>query len=392
MAVLTSPGVSISVIDQSINIGAGPGTVPLIFVATRQDKTIPGETAVAQGTTQANAGKLWSITSQRDLVQTFGDPTFYEVSGSSLNGYPLNEYGLLAAYSYLGVSNLVRVVRADVNTAELVPTTNEPSSPVAAGTYWFDESSSGSSYGLFIRSGVAPNEVWSPVTINYKYNFATGTNNAPPNTAGSNGQYAVVFQTASGNISYWVKKFNAWTQIGTNSFNTTGGSSLGNVITVASTNQLEVGMVPRVTTGTGFFDASTRVTAITSSTTFTVSIAPLTPLVGAGVSAAYQTTVASIWPDLNDPIIASTYWIKASSPAQGANIVLRRMSATTGTFVQVESPILGSDANANTYYNSNALGSTQKVYLFPIATGTVSYQHVNGRVSISIYTYFGVKP
>ena len=41
MATLVSPGVSISVIDQSINVGAGPGTVPLIFIATQQDKATP---------------------------------------------------------------------------------------------------------------------------------------------------------------------------------------------------------------------------------------------------------------------------------------------------------------------------------------------------------------
>ena len=99
MATLVSPGVSISVIDQSINVGAGQGTVPLIFIATQQDKSDPTGTGIALGTTQANAGKVWSITSQRDLVTTFGDPTFYSVSGTSLNGYPLNEYGLLAAYS-----------------------------------------------------------------------------------------------------------------------------------------------------------------------------------------------------------------------------------------------------------------------------------------------------
>ena len=36
MAVLVSPGVSISVVDQSINVGAGPGTVPLIFIFVLQ--------------------------------------------------------------------------------------------------------------------------------------------------------------------------------------------------------------------------------------------------------------------------------------------------------------------------------------------------------------------
>jgi hypothetical protein len=165
MATLVSPGVSISVIDQSINVGAGPGTVPLIFIATQQDKSTPDGTEIAPGTTKANAGLVWSITSQRDLVQTFGDPIFYSVSGTSLNGYPLNEFGLLAAYSYLGISNLARVVRADIDTAGLEPTPIQPTSPAKVGSYWLDGSSSGSSWGLFIKSDEDSGWTWKSVPI-----------------------------------------------------------------------------------------------------------------------------------------------------------------------------------------------------------------------------------
>jgi hypothetical protein len=215
MATLVSPGVSISVIDQSINIGAGPGTVPLIFIATQQDKSTPEGTATAEGTTKANAGKVYSITSQRELVQTFGDPIFYEVSGTSLNGYPLNEYGLLAAYSYLGISNLARVVRADIDTAQLEASSVEPTSPASVGTYWLDESPlpDGSAWGLFFRTGTFPNEVWTPVTINYVFNFATGIANVPPPATGVNGNTAVVFQTAAASISYWLKTGGNWVQL-----------------------------------------------------------------------------------------------------------------------------------------------------------------------------------
>ena len=38
MATLTSPGVSISVTDESFYAAAGTGTVPLIVIATAQDK------------------------------------------------------------------------------------------------------------------------------------------------------------------------------------------------------------------------------------------------------------------------------------------------------------------------------------------------------------------
>ena len=374
MATLVSPGVSISVIDQSINVGAGPGTVPLIFIATQQDKVDPtGQSVIAPGTTQANAGKVWSITSQRDLVSTFGDPTFYSVSGTSLNGYPLNEYGLLAAYSYLGLSNLVRVVRADVNTAQLEPTPIAPTSPAAAGTYWFDESAlpNGSAYGLFVRSGSFPNEIWTVVTIKYVYNFATGTTNTPVSGDGVNGDYAVMFQTVSGTLSYWTKVSGSWKQIGATAYTSAvGASSASTVVTVSSTSGLAAGMVPTISAGTGAFAANTTVTAVTGPTTFTVSAAPITPLSSATVKASFEVTIQSVWPDLTSAATTEEYWVKSTSPAQGANLVLRRMSATTNAFIQVEAPILANDTAADTYYSTNPAGSTDQVYIEPVISGT----------------------
>ena len=298
MATLVSPGVSISVIDQSINVGAGPGTVPLIFIATQENKTTPDGSEIAPGTTKANAGRVYSITSQRDLVQTFGDPLFYEVSGSSLNGYPLNEYGLLAAYSYLGISNLARVVRADIDLAQLAPTPIEPTSPAAVGTYWFDESAApnGSSYGLFERTGAYPDETWTPVSIDFVYNFASGVANAPTPTDGINGDIAVVFQTASGEITYWVKELGTWTKL--------------------SGNSAQTGVV-----------------------------------------------IQQVWPDLTNIAVTERFWIKTTAAAQGINLVLRRMDATLGQFLQVEAPVLADNTAADTYYSTNPLGSTGQIYI-----------------------------
>ena len=524
MAVLVSPGVSVSVIDQSINVGAGPGTVPLIFIATQENKLIPDGSAIAVGTTKANAGVVWSITSQRDLVQTFGDPIFYSVSGTSLNGYPLNEYGLLAAYSYLGISNLCRVVRADVNTTQLEPTPIEPTSPAATGTYWLDESVS--SNGLFVRSGTFPNEVWTSVTPSLEYNFTTGTTNTPTGTDGVVGSYAVVFQTENGTLSYWRKTgTTAWSQIGDNSYSSAAGAtsnvytsaagalsntytsaagatSVGAVVTVGSTAGLVAGMVVSCTAGVGTFVAGTTVLNVIGLTSFTASVAPSTPLsggasvvsgygdqvtvtdttdlvagalvsifagvgtfqagttvvsvdsptaftisavptvalsggatvvkapgtevtvasttglvagmllsvtagvgtlaansvissVGVGtftlsappivalsggasvVSAGFGVTVQSVWPDLTSATLLDTFWIKTTSAAQGANLVLRKMSASTNSFIQVEAPILADDAAADTYYSANAAGSNGQIYVEPVATGVLPLSSTN---------------
>ena len=73
---LVSPGVQVSVIDESFYTPAEPGTVPMIFVASAQDKINSSGTGTAQGTLAANAGKVFLMTSQRELAETFGDPVF----------------------------------------------------------------------------------------------------------------------------------------------------------------------------------------------------------------------------------------------------------------------------------------------------------------------------
>lgn len=96
MANLVSPGVQVQVIDESFYASAGPGTVPFIMMATAQDKLAPGSsTAIASGTTKANANQLYTMTSQRELLQTFGNPLFYTQAGTPQHGNELNEYGLL---------------------------------------------------------------------------------------------------------------------------------------------------------------------------------------------------------------------------------------------------------------------------------------------------------
>ena len=118
---LTSPGVEVTIIDQSQYLPAPGGTVPLVVFATAQNKANPSGTGVAPGTTAANAGKLYQITSQKDLADFYGVPFFYTTTaGTPIQGYELNEYGLLAAYSALGITNRVYTLRADIDLASLV--------------------------------------------------------------------------------------------------------------------------------------------------------------------------------------------------------------------------------------------------------------------------------
>jgi hypothetical protein len=217
---LISPGVQVSVIDESFYTPAEPGTTPMLFVASKQDKANASGTGTARGTTKANAGVPFLITSQRDLADTFGDPHFQtDASNNPVNGGELNEYGLQAAYSYLGVSNRAFVVRADVDLNELSPSANAPAANPANGTYWFDTALT--KFGIFEWNGNAvtvtggqsfTNKV--PLTITSKTQLvgesATGI---PKGSVGQVGDYAVVTTTTLNKL-YYKNSTGAWVKVG----------------------------------------------------------------------------------------------------------------------------------------------------------------------------------
>jgi hypothetical protein len=152
MANLVSPGVQVQIIDESFYAGAGPGTVPFIMVATAENKSQPGNTtSIAPGTVPANADKLYLMTSQRELLQTFGNPVFQTQGGTSQNGSELNEYGLYSAYQYLGIANRAWVMRANVDLDALKPTNIAPSGVPKNGSHWLDVSNT--SWGIFRSNG-----------------------------------------------------------------------------------------------------------------------------------------------------------------------------------------------------------------------------------------------
>ncbi len=185
MANLVSPGSLVTVTDESFTVGTGPGTVPLIFMATGQDKLNSAGDGIAEGTTKQNAGKLFLISSQRELLQTYGLPDFNEVGGNSLNAFPLNEYGLLAAHSYMGIANRAYCLRADVDLDQMVPSDVPPTSSPTSGTYWLD--ANGVDAGMFVRAS----GTWVKTSV-YMYDGIVDENTGAPLAAPNNEEYVMV--------------------------------------------------------------------------------------------------------------------------------------------------------------------------------------------------------
>ena len=195
---LVSPGVLVTITDESFYNTAGQGTVPLILIATASNKTSPTAGAgIAPQTVPAQAGKLYVATSQRDLIQSFGNPIFYANQGTPLHGYELNEYGLWTAYSYLGIANQAYILRADLDLSQLAPAVTPPTGPPVGGTYWLNLSTT--KWGVFRANGsTSPGAAWVPVTVDVIAAVGDVTEeDVPLASFGSDNDIAVVALTAS---------------------------------------------------------------------------------------------------------------------------------------------------------------------------------------------------
>ena len=232
---LVSPGVQVSVVDESFYTPAEPGTTPVIFVTSTENKLNASGTGTAVGTLAANAGKPYLLTSQRDLAETFGDPTFQvDANNNPIHASELNEYGLQAAYSYLGVSNRAWVVRADINLSELVARTSVPTADPSAGQYWLDTAAS--VYGIQVwnnSSDALVGQTFSnkiPLVLTEASQVVDqGTDNTPLSSLGTVGDYAVVAVTNLNTI--WYRSTSGWVELGSQdwkgSIPTVIGSKIG---------------------------------------------------------------------------------------------------------------------------------------------------------------------
>ena len=210
MATLVSPGVAVSVTDESQYGSAGQGTVPLIVLATESNKTNLSASGYAQGTTPANAGKPYLLTSQRELVELFGQPQFKVVDGTPVHGAETNEYGLLAAYSYLGIANRAYVLRADIDLGQLEPTPVEPAGAPANGTQWLDLTNT--SWGVFEATSIGTGS-WVAKDVTVITDLGDTQSSAglvPVNGIGNDGDYAVVATDVVSSYQIYKKVEGSW--------------------------------------------------------------------------------------------------------------------------------------------------------------------------------------
>jgi hypothetical protein len=263
---LQSPGVQVTVIDESVYTSAEAGTTPLIVVATSQNKTNASNTGVAQGTLQANAGKAYRISSQRELIDVFGVPTFRKTAtGTPVNGGEQNEYGLQAAYSFLGVSNAAYIIRANIDLNELTASAAAPGSEATDGQWWLDTAAT--TWGIFEWDASAASQGGqkfvnkSPLvlTVDNEDDVTAGSPPSPKAGVGRVGDYAMVAYSGVIRLFYKGAEYGntnnvSWQLVGSQAwrkffpvFETQFNASSGGSITITA----GVGMATSVTVPAG---------------------------------------------------------------------------------------------------------------------------------------------
>ena len=379
MATLVSPGVSVTVTDESNYAPNQLGSVAYILVATATNKVAPGGTSYAAGTLPENAGKVYNITSQRDLVTTFGTPSFYTTSGGApINGDERNEYGLMAAYSLLGVSNTVYVQRANVDLSALGGTTSRPLANPANGAFWLDNSMT--NWGIYEWSTTTQDfTLKTPIVISSNSDLATDS--FTPNTAlGTIGSYAV--NTYSNTNPVFTKVYdNSWKLLGTTAWQAAlpavTSSNASAVIQasagiIINTTNVAVGINANLTTVAANINAAsiTGVTARVANNLLVISVTSNaksdgttvdgranisnggagTALTTLGITAgSYEAPALSIAPYYSVPSWQGTtgdgverpsgsVWQKASALGNGLNAVVKKYDSSLGAWSTLTVP------------------------------------------------------
>ncbi len=404
---LVSPGVEIQVIDESQYAPTAVGTIPLLFVATAQNKQSPSGN-IAEATALENANNLYVLTSQRDVLNFFGSPLFYNNTNNvPIHGYELNEYGLLTAYSLLGVTSRCYVIRADVDLAELASIGDRPLAAPADLTYWLDLTPT--RWGVFQWDASEQFfETVVPLVITNTDDLSGG---APKNTIGNLGDYAIVTTNDANPLFYKGKDGNGslvWALVGSDDWKdlipaVAGSVSSptdlqigdtiiinGNIITLTGDTIDDlvldingtgiIGVRAQKISGKLYLYGTSEAASDSSTLDGIISIADdsgetLTLLgITAGdyatpaVQMSKHTNVPQWKANDSTPRPSSSVWVKTTAPNFGASIAVKRYNALTETWQLLPVQLEATDWAANKFFDPLRGGSG-----IPVGTVFVQY-------------------
>lgn len=412
---LVSPGVEVTVIDESQYAPTAAATVPLVVVATAANKETPQGT-IAEGTLPANAGDLYVLTSQRDVLNFFGTPSFYtDTNNTPIHGYELNEYGLQTAYSLLGSTSRAYVIRADIDLGQLVGLSGRPLADPADMTYWLDLTPT--RWGIFQWDQYSQEFTAAvPIVITDPDDLSGGV---PKSSIGSFGTYAVV---ATGLLlAVYVKnRSNAWVLVGSEAWMNSVAAVASNFInpTLVALDTIEInntivaltgvtieslasdingavisGVSADVVSGRLEIYANSLAASDGSTVDGAVTIAQVSgttlDLLGIAAGTYYRaavqqsphTSVPQWKANDGEPRPLGSVWVKTTAVNFGASFSVKRYNELTGNWQLLSAPLYATDAAANKAFDPLRGGSG-----IPVGSVYVQYDiEANSSVSYKVF-------
>lgn len=366
---MASVKTTITVTDESQFVDAGQGTVPLFIFVTEQDKLLEDSVSVASATTKETAEVLQLVTSQSDSINKFGVPKFTEDSGTIQQGDELNEVGLWAMHSYLGVASRAYALRADIDLSQLAPTSVEPTADPVNGTYWFDTSNT--EWGIFRANGSSTAGLaWDKISgLKLPTASDLDVSDVPLDSYGAEGNLALVTTTTNNHL--YEKNAGTWEIVGSAAWK----ANYPTVVTgaaVADPNATGLnGLTLTVTGSTGtattaamtadtLAEVETQIDAITASTGVSASIVGadtlvLTDTTGGDITLANATgTWAAVGhtpattlgvsltyakhTNIPDGTATGSIWFKTTKPNDGVDWVIKQFSTSTAQWATQTTP------------------------------------------------------
>ncbi|VVC05806.1 Uncharacterised protein [uncultured archaeon] len=430
---LNSPGVQITVTDETAYTSATENTVPFILVATAEDK-LNQSNVLAQYTTANTAGNIYLESSQRSLVADFGAPNFLTLEGSPINGSEQNEYGLMTAYSVLGITDEAYIMRAPIDLNSLDGSLTAPVGNPANAQMWLDTAET--SWGLFqfdastldftqisTTNTSGQGKLWViDTTADTTGNISTltsflGAYCEPLDSIGKPGDYAVVPANASNPV--WYKNSSgAWVLVGSvswqNSVPTVTGSTgnpiaTGNIVlngsnvvfTAANVSTMVSAINAADITGVSASAISNRLALYVNSLAGNVVVTGNTSVLSnVGITAAtyfapaYEASSYVDVPQWNPsdatPEPTGSVWFNTTTPEEGANLVVETYSSTANAWTLNTVTLAANDADINEQLDSASGGINIPVgtlYLqyapFGANAASVLWERVSGATEVT---------
>lgn len=405
----------ITVTDETMTTSGISTEIPLYVFATASNKLQEESTEIALGTTPEMSNTLLTLTSTKECLQLFGVPSFVEENGTVVQGDERNEYGLLALYDGLRVTNTAYAIRANIDLSQLGASSAEPKGKPVTDKLWLDTKNT--AIGLAVSNGgQTASRAWTSVTDYVKLDEAYINVDAEGNYStdypvSSVGMYAIGVK--NGTLVYFESfKDATWKEIGSDAWFAAKGTSIlsGTVSTMPAVGAKctvcdeelvfgETDVISIDTVATAFERiAGIKATVVngciklaSENKIIKLVDGELTPLATLNFAlvdgeATAETVKVFFNSSINYPngSMAGSVWFKTTASNSGMNLIIKKYSASAERWNTLAVPVAGTFTDIEKQIGASILSSSNVGAVYTAPFGDFGLYKFNGSKSMKI--------